>query len=346
MQDNNNHPFDLGGTDTAPEIDGGIPQDLGGELDIQFVESEPEVQTQPEARRGQNEVAEDEAPDERANEREEWQRERLAAIEREEQMAHHAINVEVRRVSTEREAAKVALESTDLKIATLVEALKAAKHDGDTSAEVDFQQQLAEARTLRSNIVQAAHSLPTDEQIRQQGRQWVEENISARRQQAQASRPAVSPAQGNDLAAKYIQHNAWMNSNAQARNYAMAASNMLAAEGIDPKSPEHFVELSRRVAQKFPSLGVKSADGRAVGVGAATPSGQPRPQTAPVASARSASPTQSPAGQAPSARRGVVSITAQDSAIMRKMGLDPQNKAVQQRYAKEKLARLQSEGRR
>jgi hypothetical protein len=31
---------------------------------------------------------------------------------------------------------------------------------------------------------------------------------------------------------------------------------------------------------------------------------------------------------------------------MRKMGLDPQNKAVQQRYAKEKLARLQSEGRR
>jgi hypothetical protein len=346
MQDNTN-PFDLGGTESTPEVDSGIPQDLGGELDIQFVNEEPEPQV--EARRGQNEPVEpDDTPDERATEREEWQRERLQAIEREEQMANHAINVEVRRVATEREAAKVAIESTDLKIATLVEALKAAKHDGDTSAEVDFQQQLAEARQLRSNIVQAAHQLPTEDQIKSQGQQWVNENISARRQQAQQlAQRAVAPAQGNDLAARYIQHNGWMNSNAQARTYAMAASNMLAAEGIDPKSPEHFVELSKRVAQKYPSLAVKSADGRAIGVGAVSPSGQPRSQNSPpVASARGATSGMSPGGQAPSARRGVVSITQQDSAIMRKMGLDPSNKQVQQRYAKEKLARLQSEGRR
>lgn len=340
----NDNPFDLGGAD-KPDVDSGIPQDLEGDLDIQFVESEPETPAPVEARRGQNEPAEEDGPDERASEREEWDRERRASIDREEQMAHHAINVEVRRVNTEREAGKVAIESTDLKIATLVEALKAAKADGDTSAEVDFQQQLAEARQLRSNIVQAVGQLPTEDQIKAQGRDWIDQNISARRQQAQASRPAVAPAQGNDLAARYIQHNGWMNSNAQARNYAMAASNMLAAEGIDPKSAEHFVELSKRVAQKFPSLGVKSADGRAVGVGA-PPSGQSRPQTTPVASARSATVGSSPAGQNANARRGTVTITQTDSAIMRKMGLDPSNKAVQQRYAKEKLARLQTEGRR
>nr|MBA3776403.1 hypothetical protein [Betaproteobacteria bacterium] len=205
-----------------------------------------------------------------------------------------------------------------------------------------------EARTLRSNILSEQAKLKTEEQVRADGQAWINENIVSRRQQAtQAATRAVAPAQGNELAGRYIQHNAWMQSNAQARNYAMAASQMIAAEGIDPKSPEHFVELSRRVAQKFPSLGTRSAEGRAVGGGAVSPSARPRPQSAPVASARGApGGAQGAQAQPNAARRGVVSITASDSAMMRKMGLDPSRKDVQQRYAREKLARLQHESRR
>lgn len=344
MQDNTN-PFDFGDADKTPDLETGTPQDHSGDLEINFVEDEADAPLQ--ARRGQNEDAgQDDTADAGPDDREiEWQREREQAIAREEQMARHAIDVEARRVATEREAARVAIESIDLKIATLTEALKAAKADGDTSAEVDFSQQLTDARTLRSNVITAANQLSSEDQIRAAGQQWIAENISARRQQAQARQAAVAPAAGNELAAKYIQHNNWMTTNAQARNYAMAASQMLAAEGIDPKSPQHFVELSRRVAQKFPSLGVRSADGRAVGTASVTPSGQSRPQTPPVASARGASGT-SPAGQQTSARRGTVSITTRDQAIMRKMGLDPSKKEVQQYYAREKLARLSSESRR
>jgi hypothetical protein len=345
-----NDPFDL--ENGKPDLETGIPQDLEGELDITFVDQdEPAPAPQAQARRGQNEDAGqddgDDFGDERPDRDAELRTERLQSIDREEQMALHALNVEARRIATERESAKVAIEAVDSKISMLTEALKAAKADGDTSAEVDFLQALSDARTLRGNIVTAAGQLPTEDQLRAQGQQWIAENISARRQQVQAARQApIAPAQGNDLAARYIQHNAWMNTNAQARQYAVTASQMLAADGIDPKSPQHFVELSRRVAAKFPSLGVRSAEGRAVGGGSSTPAGQPRPQTAHVASARGAAPSPTQSSQSSNARRGTVTLSGRDNAIMKKMGLDPSNKQVQQRYAKEKLARIQEEGRR
>lgn len=337
----NEKTFDLPTPSLKPD-DTLIAQQDDGEFEISFADDtaepeKPDAPEKPEARRAQNDPVEGYDPTPHYQ-RQLEDREREFA-EREERYARALADSEKRRVATERESAKVAIDGIDVRIRTAIEAIKAAKAEQDYSAEVDFQNQLTDLRKLRDQINEMQGQLPSDQQIDAQFNQWQAEQRARRPAQ---STPDISPRTGNPLADRYMQNNAWLRDPAQqqARDYLLQVDRQLASEGYDVKSPAHFEELSRRVAARFPTLGVKMLDGRSVG-GSAPPLAGSRPQSPPVASARSA-----PAVSQPQqTRRNQVTLTANDRLMMRTMGLDPSNKAVQQRYAREKLAREQMDRR-
>ncbi len=88
-------------------------------------------------------------------------------------------------------------------------------------------------------------------------------------------------------------------------------------EGYDPKSKEFFVELDRRIAKRFPELYARKAPknmgGAPAGTGAAT-------------STRSA------------VGKRTIKLQKSDLIRMQKFGLDPQNKAHLQEWARSKGA--------
>lgn len=326
--------FDIGGGMDTPDLDTSIAQVDDNEIEISFVD---EPQTPEPVRRAQNDPVE---TDPIETERQQWSQrdaDREADFAaREERYGRALADAEKRRVSTERESASVALDGVDLRIRTAVEAIKAAKAESDYSAEVDFAQQLNDLRQVRQQIVQMQSQLPSEQVIDQQFDAWKRENASQRRPTTPANAGAVP---GNPLATEYMAKNGWMSNPAhtQARDYLLKVDQQLASEGFDPKSPSHFEEMSRRVAARFPTVGVKMLDGRAVGTSA--PLAASRPTSPPVASARM---TAAPVPGQPQ-RRNTVTLNDFDRKMMRSMGLDPGDKRVQQRFAREKMARERTE---
>lgn len=325
--------FDIGGGLDKPELDTTIPQHDDSEIEISFVEDT--ATPEPAERRAQNDPVEPDAPDPIENERRGWSQREAEFAEREERYSRALADSEKRRVATERESATVALDGIDLRIRTAVEAIKAAKAEGDYSAEVDFAQQLNDLRQVRQTVVQMQSQLPSEAAIEQQFDAWKRENASKR--PTQGGNSAAVP--GNPLATEYMAKNAWMSNpaNTQARDYLLSVDQQLVREGYDPKSPAHFEEMSRRVAARHPTVGVKMLDGRAVGPSA--PLAAARPTSPPVASARQ---TVAPVPGQPQ-RRNTVTLNDFDRRMMRSMGLDPGDKRVQQRFAREKMARERTE---
>jgi hypothetical protein len=332
-----------GNADLKNEIDTLVPQSDEGEFEISFSEdggdNQPEPKAEPQQRRAQNDPVDGYDPSQHYQSQM-AERERDFS-EREERYARALADAEKRRVATERESAQVAIDGIDLRIRTTLEAIKAAKAERDYSAEVDFAEQLQNLRRVREQIETATGNLPSNDQIDGQFANW--------QRQQRASRPAtgsadITPRSGNQLADRYMQNNAWMRdpSQSQAREYLLTVDRQLAAEGFDAKSPAHFEELSRRVAARFPQVGVKMLDGRAVG-GAVAPLAGSRPQNPPVAAARSSGAAGT--GSQQNRNRRQVTLNDTDRRTMRALGLDPTNKAVQQRYAREKLAREQMDRR-
>lgn len=340
--DTNDNPLsDIFGGSSTKIQQPGISQEDDGDFDIIFDDNDEadagdDDTNAPQARRGQNEDPDgtDDGYQAPGLDHVEIDRERASWRQREEQMARTVAETEKRRIATERESARVAIDSLDIRIATATQAIKAAKIEQDVGAEVDFTNQLRELHKVRDEIIGMRDKLPSDADIDRQLEDWKAKNL----QPLTPSRGGADVQPGNELASKFMQQNPWMRDarHAAARDYLLQVDKQLAAEGYDPKSPAHFAELSRRVASRHPSVSVKMLDGRAVGTGA-QPLASSRPQSPPVASARGSG--------APSNRSGKpqVRVSETDKQMLRKMGLDPSNKAVQQRFAREKILRTRME---
>ena len=271
--------------------------------------------------------------------REEYERQSLEQQERTEQAL---VEAEKRNIAIQQDSFRLALDGVDVRIRTTTEALKMARSDQDYSAETDLEQQLNELRQIRSQIEANQSKLPNAEQLDQDFRRHVEN----RRQQYQAQRSqSDAPRALNPKAEQWQKANAWMSdsSRSKERNALIEINNALVSEGYDANKDEFFGELSRRMARRFPDLGVKSLAGNA----SSNSAQQPRTQNGqfakapPVAASRSSAPP-NPQGQQ-TAKRGQVTLDASDIRMMRNLRLDPNDKAAQSYFAKQKYERLQKE---
>ena len=322
-----------------------VPMDLEDDLEVVLVDDEEPL-------KGQNEdqdesILEDAAPadfdDPRFQEQlssERRQREEIerSALEAQERTEYALLNAEKRNIATQRDSFKLALDGVDVRIRTTTEALKYARQEGDVSAETDLEAQLNELRNIRVQIDNNMAKLPDERDLDAQ----FQQHIQARRSKYTSSRQANdAPRPLNEKAGKWQSANKWMSDPSKTKEKAalIEVNNSLVAEGYDANTDDFFSELSRRMAKRFPSLGVKNFNGAGVGQQPAKPAAQAR-TTPPVASSRSAAP---PSPTAKSNRR--VSLDAGDIRMLKMLRIDPSDKAAVQRYAKEKMSRMQSETR-
>lgn len=262
---------------------------------------------------------------------------RREALAREEHLYKQMLETEKRNVVIQRDSHKMALDSIDLKVHQVVQAMKAAEIDDDRGAKIDLEQNLAELRKVRGDIEAMAGQIPTAAELDQKFAKFIHQ----RREEVGRQAPETGLKPQSQLASKWAAANPWMNSAKHSieSQAVVTLSNQLAGEGYNINSNEHFVELSKRMAKKFPSLPIKDSHGRALS-GVAP---QKKPNAGPpVASAQSA-------GLSQSRINGKVKTTVQldgtDRRMMRVLGMDPSNKSHKDRYAKEKLNRLRSEQR-
>lgn len=261
-----------------------------------------------------------------------------SALEAQERTEYQLLQAEKRNIATQRDSFRLALDGVDVRIATTTEALKYARQEGDVSAETDLEAKLAELRNIRNQIDVNLSRLPDERNLDAQ----FEQHINARRSKYAASRKeADEPRALNPKAGEWQKANRWMSDPSRTKERAalMEVNNSLAAEGYDPNSDDFFNEMSRRLAKRFPDLGVRTLKQQAVGQ-------QPRPanpsrSAPPVAPARSSAPP--PANGRP---RSKVSLDASDVSMMRMLRIDPSDKVAVSRYAAEKHKRLLAENRR
>ena len=337
--------------DGKPSDDDFLP--LDDDIEISFIDDDPSQQLAPLRGQNENPAAESYSGDpdlsdiENPRIRDRIMRERRLREESEtralrdtEQMEQALLASEKSKITIQKDAFRLSLDGVDVRIRTATEALKMARADGDTNAETDIEQQVAELRTIRGNLESQMGRMPTEQDL---DRAYAG-HVNARRQQA-AQRPrrqdsnddGVRPL--NEKAAHWAKQNAWMSDRSRTiENKALLdVNNALVNEGYDANTDEFFVEMSRRMARSFPSLGVKDIAGRQLG---GNPNqNQRRSSSPPVADARS---------HAPAANRNTmrsVDLDRTDRAMMRQLGIDPNDKTKVQRYAKEKFLRQRSEQR-
>jgi hypothetical protein len=269
--------------------------------------------------------------------REDYERQ---ALEQQERTEYALVEAEKRNIAIQADSFRLALDGVDVRIRTTTEALKMARSDQDYAAETDLEQQLQELRQIRSQIEGNQAKLPSPDQVDHDFRRHVEQ----RRQQYQSQRAqSDAPRALNSKAEQWQKVNSWMSDASRAKERAalIEINNALVTEGYDANKDEFFGELSRRMARRFPGLGVKSLQGQsssnAQQRSAQRPSGAP-----PVASSRSSAPP-NPQGQ--KAKRGSVQLDASDIRMMRNLRLDPTDKQAQAYFARQKYERLQNEQR-
>ncbi len=348
--------------------DGGLgSQDQGGDddllplpsdddIEVSFIDEPQQASPQQEARRGQNEDDEpaeytgdpDLADIENPKIRDRIMRERRLKMDEvrrsqaEAERYEDALKAsEKQKLSIQHDAFKLSLDGVDVRIRTSMEALKYARQEGDESAAIDIDAQIAELRSLRESIKGQIERLPSESDIDRA----FDEQAARRRAQSRAASPSkdnVRPL--NDKAGRWQSQNSWMLDPSRAAETAalMAINNQLVNEGLDANNDDFFVELSRRMAKTFPSLPIKDLSGRqltAAPVRQQQPGQQQRrPGSAPVAGARSTAPAQT---RGPGAKR--VELDRSDRAMMRSLGIDPTNDKAVKYYAKQKFERIRNE---
>lgn len=267
----------------------------------------------------------------------------VQALQQQERTEAALVEAEKRNIAIQADSFRLALDGVDVRIRTTTEALKMARADGDYSAETDLEQQLNELRSIRGQIEANQAKLPSPDQLDADFRRHVEQ----RRQQYQSQRQqSDAPRALNAKAEQWQKANTWMGDSSKTaeRSALIEINNALVTEGYDPNKDEFFGELSRRMARRFPQLGVKSLQG-SPGSNASQQARNSQGQFAkapPVAPSRSAAPP-GPNGQA---KRGQVKLDASDMAMLRMLRIDPSDKTAVQRYAKEKYGRMQTEAQR
>lgn len=257
----------------------------------------------------------------------------------EEALHKQVLSAEKRNAAIQRDSAKMALDGIDLRIRTATEALKAAKMDDDKGAEVDLDAQLRELHRVRGEIQTMQAQIPADELLDRKFAQF--RAARAKEVQATLGRSGGSGYEPqSSLAGQWKSANTWMGSPKYKieSDAVITLSNQLAEEGYDINSQAHFVELSKRMAKKFPTLGIKDNHGRALG-GAPQKSASSSP---PVASART---TQVSTSRVNGKVKNQVQLDGNDRRMMRVLGMDPADQKAAKRFAKEKLTRLRAEQR-
>lgn len=271
--------------------------------------------------------------------REEYERQALEQQERTEQAL---VEAEKRNIAIQQDSFRLALDGVDVRIRTTTEALKMARAEQDYGTETDLEQQLQELRQIRGQIEANQAKLPDANQIDQDFRRHVEQ----RRQQYQSRQgQSDAPRALNPKAEQWQKANAWMSdtSRAKEKQALIEINNALVSEGYDANKDEFFGELSRRMARRFPELGVKSLQGQSSSNAQAQPRNQQGQfaKAPPVASSRSSAPP-NPQGQN-KPKRGAVQLDASDIRMMRNLRLDPNDKQAQAYFARQKYERLQKE---
>lgn len=337
------------------QIEDDLLLDTADDIEVSFVEDD-QGQAAPALRKGQNED-EGEAeytgdPDladiENPRIRDRIMRERRLRLDDQRRTAQEADRYEAalrasekQKLAIQKDAFSLSMDGVDVRIRTTMEALKSARTDGDESAAVDIDAQLAELRSIREGIKQQMERLPNESEI---DRAFDE---AAARRQAQSrstssQREPIRPL--NEKAGRWQSQNSWMLDPARTAETAalVAINNQLVQEGLDASDDGFFVELSRRMAKTFPSLPIKDLAGRQL---TATRNGQGQGQgqaqqrrAPPVASART---TSAPPSRTTSPRQ--VEIDRSDRAMMRSLGLDPSNDKAVKYYAKQKFERIRNE---
>lgn len=255
----------------------------------------------------------------------------LAAEERNQNLL---LDAELRMAATQRDSAKVAIDGIDLRIRTAIEAMKVAKADGDINAEVELSNQLRDLDRVRNDLLGMSNQIPSEQQLR--GR--FEEYRSRRRQELSAGQSRDAGIQSSiPMAQKWIDNNGWVNKaeNKVAQSHLLALGEQLVKDGYDVNSAEYYTELSKHMAKRFPELGIRDSSGRSLTQQRSRPQNGAAP---PVASARVTT-QRTPAGKS----RTRVELDGNDRRMIRIMGLDPSDKTVRERFAREKLARLRSD---
>lgn len=345
--------LDTGGDKSSPSNDRLLSDDLDlvDDVEVVFVDEDEDEESKP--LRGQNEDSlledEDDASpadydnpqfQERLSEaRRQSLAERQQALEEQERTEYALLNSEKSKIAIQRDSFKLALDGVDVRIRTSTEALKYARQEGDTSAEIDLESQIQELRNIRGQIEQNMGRLPDEADLDNQFRA----HIQSRRQrfQQQMGNQDDAPRPLNEKAGKWQKANKWMADPSKAKEKAglIEVNNALVAEGYDANSDEFFTELSRRMAKRYPNLGVRSLTAQGVGQQARQP--EPR-QSAPVATARSTAPPSPHATQ----KKQRYQLNGDDVRMMRMFRIDPNDAAARKRYAEEKYRRLQSESQR
>jgi hypothetical protein len=336
----------LGGGDADDLIDTAFA--LDDDLDITLLDDVVGEVANPSPLRGQNEDAGDDASredgdydDPRFQERLTQERRRADDIEAraladQERTEAALVEAEKRSIASQRDSFKLALDSVDVRLRTMTEALIYARQEDDYASQTNLEGQIAELRKIRSEIETNQGRLPSEQAIDSDFRR----HILQRRQQYNSARTQDdTPRALNAKASQWQSANKWMTDPAKKveKTALIEVNNSLVAEGYDANSDDFFSELSRRMAKRFPSLNVKALNAAPVGQQARQPAGNRG--TPPVGGGRSSAP---PSPQA-KAQRGKVDINGDDIAMMKRLRIDPSDKQAVQRFAKEKYSRLQSE---
>lgn len=188
--------------------------------------------------------------------------------------------------------------------------LKHAKEQGDTEAEVKY---LSELQTLANQQAQI-HPTKRTMETRRASRAQLQNVWDAPPAQQPQQRQAQDP--GTQEGAKWKSAHKWFGKNEEATEFAHTVDRKLVREGLNPRSKEFFAELDRRISKRFPELYARKA---------------PKQNVAPVAGSGRSSSASRPTN-------GKIVLKKSDLAVMRRFGLDPNNKVHLREFALQKRA--------
>jgi chemotaxis protein histidine kinase CheA len=256
-----------------------------------------------------------------------------------ERMEQALLASEKQKVKIQEDSFKLSLDSVDIRMRTLTEGLIVAEEENDKRAKVQIEAQIKELQGIRNGIESNMAKLPKEADLDRAYQDYKAKQSRSRVTSSPSREGDIKPL--NEKAGRWAQNNAWMNDSRQisAKAALTAHNNALVNEGYDANDDQFFIELSRRMAKDFPSLGVKTLDGRQMGGGSQQRPSQRQGSAPPVAGARSASPPPQNGGKV----KNRVELDANDRRMMRTLRIDMTNKAAVQLFAKEKLQRLRSE---
>lgn len=224
-----------------------------------------------------------------------------------------AENLAKQQSTQSKEALESKVEQAAAAIATTLEDLERAVEDGNTKEQVKLTERLTDLKADKIQSELSLQDLPESGNLQPFSGKVADESTN------------------QSLAEKWTDdHSDWYGAKGFERHTRLAnrIDREVFEDGFDPKTPEYFEELNKRLQEKEPNL----FDDDAADDGTST---RQRPKRSPVAGV----------GGADSSRQRTsgnkVQLDSEDFANMRRFGLDPNDPNVLKEYAKNKRETLQ-----